>query len=274
MSDTLPLPRLDLLVHSPSPAPYVPLLSTLLEPSPPLSSLLAPQIQQTITALPAASKPKNYHQLLDLAAQEVEKWDVEDQAAFLAAHPRIGEVNGLSKASEGEQAPKPGQGTPGEVLKRLGVRSLPASSCSNAADDLPILPPSSRRASTPSTNKPSPVYATSPSSTAAPALKSFRNSRCVFPFLLPHPFPLSPSLILFPVPFLARPLLTRTHRQQLQGLLLLSLPPPSPSVGEPKLGELRAKLRINPTGSGPWRAELKRGIEDMWKIAHSRVDKY
>lgn len=83
---------------------------------------------------------------------------------------------------------------------------------------------------------------------------------------------LSAFSVLFP--FLALPLHILTLCHATQGLLLLSLPPPSPSVGEPKLGELREKLRINPTGSGPWRAELKRGIEDMWKIAHSRVDKW
>lgn len=119
----LPPPRIDILVHSPSPSVYRPVLEQLLEPSPPLSSLLAPQLHERISSLPASSKPKSYSDLLDLAAQIVNEWDVEDQAAFLASHPRIGETKNLSKASEGEQAPQVGQqATPAQVLKRLQVR--------------------------------------------------------------------------------------------------------------------------------------------------------
>ncbi|BGP21752.1 OHCU decarboxylase protein [Rhodotorula toruloides] len=118
----LPPPRIDILVHSPSPSVYRPVLEQLLEPSPPLSSLLAPQLHERISSLPASSKPKSYSDLLDLAAQIVCEWDVEDQAAFLAAHPRIGETKNLSEASKGEQAPQAGQqATPAQVLKRLQV---------------------------------------------------------------------------------------------------------------------------------------------------------
>ncbi|GAA5899928.1 hypothetical protein JCM6882_007004 [Rhodosporidiobolus microsporus] len=209
--DSLPPPRLDLLVHSPSHHAYLPVLSQLLEPSPPLSALLTPQLYETIAALPAADKPKDYHQFLALAQQVVDKWDIEDQAAFLAAHPRIGETKGLSKSSEGEQAPQPGQGvTPGEVLKRLqNLNSLYEQ--------------------------------------AFPGLRyiTFVNGR-------------SRAEII----------------PELEGLLTLSLPPPSPSSAEPKLGDLRTKLRVYPTGSGPWRVELKRGLQAMWDIAHSRVDKW
>ncbi|GAA6001685.1 hypothetical protein JCM10207_002266 [Rhodosporidiobolus poonsookiae] len=206
----LPLPRLDLLVHSPSPQAYTPALSQLLEPSPPLSSLLAPQLHSTIASLPPADKPKDYHAFLDLAQQTVDRWAVEDQAEFLAAHPRIGETNNLSKASEGEQAPQAGQGaTPGVVLKRLqNLNSLYEQ--------------------------------------AFPGLRyiTFVNGR------------------------------TRAEIvPEIEGLLSLSLAPPSPSLAEPKLGDLRTKLRVAPTGSGPWRAELKRGLDAMWAIAHSRVDK-
>lgn len=125
MADALPPPRIDLLVHSPTPAPYVPVLKLLLEPSPPLESLLAPQLHTRIASLPPQSRPPSYAALVDLAADVVASWDVDDQAAFLAAHPRIGETKNLSTASQGEQAPKQGQqGTPGEVLKRLQVRLL------------------------------------------------------------------------------------------------------------------------------------------------------
>jgi 2-oxo-4-hydroxy-4-carboxy--5-ureidoimidazoline (OHCU) decarboxylase len=122
--DTLPPPRIDLLVHAPSPASYRPVLEQLLEPSQQLSTLLAPQLHARIAALPASNRPKSYAELIDLAKQTVDSWDVEDQAAFLAAHPRIGETKGLSQASAGEQAPQQGQqATPAQVLKRLQVRS-------------------------------------------------------------------------------------------------------------------------------------------------------
>ncbi|GAA5832898.1 hypothetical protein JCM11251_000522 [Rhodosporidiobolus azoricus] len=209
--DSLPPPRLDLLVHSPSHHAYSPVLSQLLEPSPPLSALLAPQLHQTIAALPSSEKPKDYHAFLQIAQEVVDKWDIEDQAAFLAAHPRIGETKGLSKSSEGEQAPAAGQGaTPGIVLKRLeNLNSLYES--------------------------------------AFPGLRyiTFVNGR------------------------------TRAEIiPELEGLLSLPLPPPSPDSAEPKLGELRTNLRVYPTGSGPWRTELKRGLQAMWDIAHSRVDKW
>ncbi|KWU45458.1 putative OHCU decarboxylase protein [Rhodotorula sp. JG-1b] len=120
--DTLPPPRIDLLVHAPSPASYRPVLEQLLEPSQQLSTLLAPQLHARIAALPASNRPKSYAELIDLAKQTVDSWDVEDQAAFLAAHPRIGETKGLSQASAGEQAPQQGQqATPAQVLKRLQV---------------------------------------------------------------------------------------------------------------------------------------------------------
>ncbi|POY71961.1 hypothetical protein BMF94_4970 [Rhodotorula taiwanensis] len=120
--DGLPPPRIELLVHAPSAASYRPVLEQLLEPSPPLSNLLAPQLHERIAALPAGDRPKSYTQLIDLARDIVSSWDVEDQAAFLAAHPRIGETKGLSQASAGEQAPQQGQqATSPQVLKRLQV---------------------------------------------------------------------------------------------------------------------------------------------------------
>ncbi|BGP53030.1 hypothetical protein JCM8202_004114 [Rhodotorula sphaerocarpa] len=120
--ERLPPPRIELLVYAPSPASYRPVLEQLLEPSQPLALLLAPQLQTRISSLPPAEKPKSYAQLIDLASDVVGEWDVEDQAAFIAAHPRIGETKGLSQASAGEQGPKPGQQvTPAQVMKRLQV---------------------------------------------------------------------------------------------------------------------------------------------------------
>jgi len=124
MTDSLPPPRLDLLVHSPTPSSLIPVLEQLLEASPVLTSKLAPDLHATFKQAP----PKTYSQLLDTAATLVAKWDVADQALFLGSHPRIGETIGLSSASAKEQQPGQGQvQTPGEVLKRLSV-SVP--SCS------------------------------------------------------------------------------------------------------------------------------------------------
>jgi hypothetical protein len=124
MTDSLPPPRLDLLVHSPTPSSLIPVLEQLLEASPVLTSKLAPDLHATFKQAP----PKTYSQLLETAATLVAKWDVADQALFLGSHPRIGETIGLSSASAKEQQPGQGQvQTPGEVLKRLSV-SVP--SCS------------------------------------------------------------------------------------------------------------------------------------------------
>lgn len=126
MTDALPPPRLDLLVHSPTAASLTPVLEQLLEASPVLSSKLAPDLHATFKQSP----PKTYSELLDTAATLVAKWDVADQALFLASHPRIGETIGLSSASAKEQQPGQGQQqTPGEVLKRLSVSHSCYSRC-------------------------------------------------------------------------------------------------------------------------------------------------
>ncbi|GAA5977277.1 hypothetical protein JCM5350_002414 [Sporobolomyces pararoseus] len=118
--DHLPPPRISLLVHSPAPSTLVPVLQLLLEPSPPLASLLAPQLHAHLSSLPANEKPTSYAQLLDICSNLVEKWDILDQAEFVGSHPRIGEVSGLSKASESEQGKTSGQvPTSGHVLRRL-----------------------------------------------------------------------------------------------------------------------------------------------------------
>ncbi|GAA5922562.1 uncharacterized protein JCM15063_003344 [Sporobolomyces koalae] len=118
--DHLPPPRISLLVHAPAPSTLVPVLNLLLEPSPPLATLLAPQLHERLASLPAHERPSSYAQLLDLCAELVSRWDVLDQADFVGSHPRIGEVNGLSKASESEQGTTSGNApTSGHVLRRL-----------------------------------------------------------------------------------------------------------------------------------------------------------
>lgn len=131
MTNYLPPPRIDLLIYAPSSSSLLPTLSTLLEPSPSLIKLLIPQLHLTLQSLQRSTPnhlPKSYHDLLDLCSYLVAGWDVEDQAIFIAAHPRIGETKGLSKASSFEQGnlsssttAATAASTPGEVLKRLGV---------------------------------------------------------------------------------------------------------------------------------------------------------
>lgn len=120
-SDSLPPPRIDLLVHSPSSDPFLPIFQTLLEPSPPLKNLLVPQLHSALQAIsPRSNLPKSYRDLIAIAQSLVESWDPEDQAVFLSAHPRIGETKNLSKLSGTEQSGTASP-TPGEVLKRLSV---------------------------------------------------------------------------------------------------------------------------------------------------------
>ena len=60
--------------------------------------------------------PTNYAELTDLVAKSLRSFDKRIQAQFIAAHPRIGEVTGLSALSAAEQSAK---ATPPEVLQRL-----------------------------------------------------------------------------------------------------------------------------------------------------------
>jgi len=125
--DQLPPPRISLLVYSPSPSSLTPILEQLLEPSPPLTTLLSPQLHQHLSSLSPSEKPTSYQQLLDLSQQLVDQWDVLDQAHFVASHPRIGEVQGLSTASESEQGITSGkEPTSGHVLRRLTVKFFPS----------------------------------------------------------------------------------------------------------------------------------------------------
>ncbi len=89
-------------------------LGLLLEPSPALHNLLVPAIQPRIST--ESSTPTSYSDLINLCAEEIKTWNVDDKAAFLAGHPLIGEVKGLSALSASEQG---GQvRTPEVVLKR------------------------------------------------------------------------------------------------------------------------------------------------------------
>jgi hypothetical protein len=89
-------------------------LSLLLEPSPALHNLLVPAIHSRISS--TTSNPTTYSDLIDLCAEEIKSWDMEDKAVFLGGHPLIGEVKGLSALSNSEQGGP--VRTPEVVLKR------------------------------------------------------------------------------------------------------------------------------------------------------------
>lgn len=123
--DSLPPPKIALLVHAPSPAPLFSALATLLEPSESLKTKLAPEVHEELARRRAAGEalPNSYGALLTLTQETINKWDVTDQQDFIASHPRIGETKQLSKLSEKEQGDQAATGvqTPGHVLKRLIV---------------------------------------------------------------------------------------------------------------------------------------------------------
>lgn len=89
-------------------------LAVLFEPTAVLYSDLLPGIAARISS--AASPPQLYSHLVALALEVVSTWDPSLKASFIAGHPRIGEVKGLSHLSAQEQAAR---ATPPEVLARL-----------------------------------------------------------------------------------------------------------------------------------------------------------
>ncbi|TFY58200.1 hypothetical protein EVG20_g8244, partial [Dentipellis fragilis] len=97
-----------------STGPLAGTLSTLFEPSPVLFSHLVPQLHGTLDR----TSPLTYQTLISDAVRTISTWDQDLQASFIGAHPRIGEINGLSALSAAEQAAR---ATPPEVLERLGV---------------------------------------------------------------------------------------------------------------------------------------------------------
>jgi hypothetical protein len=95
-------------------------VSLLLEPSPILHSKLTPAITERIKS---TGTPETYASLVDLCAEEIGGWSLEDKAAFLEGHPLIGEVKNLSAMSAKEQGGKTVK-TPEIVLKRYVVPEL------------------------------------------------------------------------------------------------------------------------------------------------------
>lgn len=93
-------------------APLATALATLFEPSDVLFATLVPQTHDLLQSNPISS----YSELLEVASNAISSWNEDLKAQFIAGHPRIGEVSGLSRLSAQEQAAK---ATPPEVLARL-----------------------------------------------------------------------------------------------------------------------------------------------------------
>ncbi|KAI0763817.1 OHCU decarboxylase-domain-containing protein [Trametes elegans] len=89
-------------------------LALLFEPSPVLYNTLVPGVAAHIQQ--ARAPVLSYFQLIDTALAVLASWADDLKAQFVAGHPRIGEVNGLSRLSAQEQAAK---ATPSDVLARL-----------------------------------------------------------------------------------------------------------------------------------------------------------
>ncbi|KAI0028672.1 Oxo-4-hydroxy-4-carboxy-5-ureidoimidazoline decarboxylase [Vararia minispora EC-137] len=114
MAGSLPLPCLSDIAATQDASPEGPLanaLATLFEPSPSLYTNLVPALAHAVRG------PRTYHALVDDATREILSWPPGQQVAFVGAHPRIGEVSGLSALSAQEQASRK---TPTEVFIRLG----------------------------------------------------------------------------------------------------------------------------------------------------------
>ncbi|KZT65613.1 hypothetical protein DAEQUDRAFT_515675 [Daedalea quercina L-15889] len=95
-------------------SPLAQTLTTLFETSPILYSDLVPGLASYIASSP--SPPTSYAELITATLQVVSTWDVSLKVRFIAGHPRIGEVKGLSQLSAREQAAR---ATPPEVIVRL-----------------------------------------------------------------------------------------------------------------------------------------------------------
>ncbi|KAI0717340.1 Oxo-4-hydroxy-4-carboxy-5-ureidoimidazoline decarboxylase [Fomitopsis betulina] len=110
---TLP-PFNDVVTSMPEPhSALAAALAILFEPTPILYSNLLPRVAARITS---SEPPRSYAGLVVLALDLVSTWDSSLKASFIAGHPRIGEINGLSHLSAQEQAAR---ATPPEVLARL-----------------------------------------------------------------------------------------------------------------------------------------------------------
>ncbi|KAI8996545.1 OHCU decarboxylase-domain-containing protein [Trametes punicea] len=93
--------------------PLASALALLFEPSPALYSTLVPAVASHIKDAPPIL---SYRALIDASLGVISSWPDDLKAQFIAGHPRIGEVKGLSALSAQEQAAK---ATPPEVLARL-----------------------------------------------------------------------------------------------------------------------------------------------------------
>lgn len=119
---TEPLPSLSQILSSPATAdsPLAHTLGILLESSTVLLNTLVPQLASRL-ALPPP--PVHYTQLIDRAFDVIRGWDDTQRAHFIHGHPRIGEVNNLSRMSAQEQAGESNKAkavpTSPDVLRRL-----------------------------------------------------------------------------------------------------------------------------------------------------------
>lgn len=91
-------------------------LGILFEPSDILETKLVPNLVEIIASSSPSSRPGSYSDLVDLSIADIGTWGDLERSAFIAGHPRIGEVSNLSKLSAAEQASK---ATPPEILARL-----------------------------------------------------------------------------------------------------------------------------------------------------------
>lgn len=109
------LPTLnEILVSSPDhDSPLAKALAILFEGSPTLFANLVPGLALSLST---SSPIDSYGALIDAALVVIALWPDTLRAQFIAGHPRIGEVKGLSHLSAKEQA---AQSTPPEILVRL-----------------------------------------------------------------------------------------------------------------------------------------------------------
>ncbi|KAG9118656.1 hypothetical protein FRC07_006727 [Ceratobasidium sp. 392] len=91
-------------------SPLAQSLATLFEPSEILFAQVVPYLANS------PSQYKSYKDLIDASTTRISQLPLAEQAQFIAGHPRIGEVSGLSALSTAEQASK---ATPPAVLARL-----------------------------------------------------------------------------------------------------------------------------------------------------------
>jgi len=97
-------------------SPLTVALDILFEHSSILGAKLEPQLH---VILQTAPQLESFTELIHIALSEIQRWDLESQAEFIAGHPRIGESKNLSKLSASEQGDRGANPTPPEVLARL-----------------------------------------------------------------------------------------------------------------------------------------------------------